>query len=79
MLDVSRHTEMDKEVPPALELENQILASPANSEDALPFECLGDGLRRLGSGEPWVDDLDAFERPPFEARSQSRTDRLHLG
>ena len=79
MLDVPRHSEMDEEVPPALELENQILASPANSADALPFERLGDRLRRLGPGEPWVDDLDAFERPPFEARSQPRADRLHLG
>ena len=79
MLDVPGHTEMNEEVPPALELENQILASPANGDDALPFESLGDGLRRLGPCEPWVDDLDAFERPPLEARSQPRTDRLHLG
>ena len=79
MLDVPRHTEMDEEVPPALELENQILASSANSENALSFEGLGDGLRRLGPGEPCVDDLDAFECPSLQARSQPRTDRLHLG
>jgi hypothetical protein len=62
---------MNKEVPPTLELENQILSSPANLGDALPFERLGDGLRRLRPCEPWVDDLDAFERPSLEARRQA--------
>jgi hypothetical protein len=62
---------MNKEVSPALELENQILSSPANLGDAFPFERLGDGLRRLGSCKTWVDDLDAFERPPLEARGES--------
>src|SRR3954468_13391063 len=79
MLDVPRHPQVNKEVPPALEPENQILAPPRDGGDALALERGGDGIWWLGPGEPWVADLDTLERPPFQARREARPDRLDLG
>jgi hypothetical protein len=78
MLDVPRHAEMDKEVPPALERENQILASATDGGYSLALETLGDRLRWLRPGQAWVCDLDALEPAAFESRGQPRPDRLNF-
>jgi hypothetical protein len=78
MLDVPCHAEMDKEVPPALEGENQILASATDGGYSLALESLGDCLRWLRPGQAWVCDLDALECAAFEPRRQPRPDRLDL-
>jgi hypothetical protein len=70
---------MDEEVPPALELDNQILAAPVQAADSFALELAGYEVGRLGPGEPRVGDLDALERATNEARLQASADRLDLG
>jgi hypothetical protein len=69
---------MDQEVPPALELDNQILAATPQPSDSLSLELARDDLGRLGSREPRIDDLDALEPPTHEARLQMPANRLDL-
>jgi hypothetical protein len=67
---------MDKEVPPALERENQILAAAANVYDAFASQRGCDRFRRLRAGEARVGDLDALERAAGERRRKPGADRL---
>jgi hypothetical protein len=69
---------MDEEVPPAFELDNQILAATAEPTDSLALELVCDQLGRLGPGESGIGDLDLLERPAHEARLEAAPDRLHL-
>lgn len=78
VLDVARHTKVDEEVPPALELDNQIFAATANGADLLAFELGGHQLGRLGSRKPRVDDHHALEGTAGEARLEPGTNRLDL-
>ena len=78
VLDVARHTKVDDEVPPALELDNQIFAATSNGADLLAFELGGHQLRRLGSRKPRVDDHHALEGAAGEARLEPGTNRLDL-
>jgi hypothetical protein len=70
---------MDEEVPPALELDNQILAATAEPIDSLALELGCDHFGWLRPGEPGIDDLDVLERPADETRLEAAADRLHLG
>jgi hypothetical protein len=70
---------MDEEVAAALELENQILAAPGQSRDALAFESGGNRFGRLGARHARVDDLDVFQPATLEARSQPGANGLDLG
>jgi hypothetical protein len=79
MLDGPRHAQMDEEVPPARELDNQILAASSDRSDLLALERGRHGFGRLGPGQPRVDDLDALEAPAHEPWLEMRPDRLHLG
>src|SRR6185369_13128073 len=76
---VPRHAEMDKEVSPALERENQILPAPPYGGYSLALELGRDRLGRLRTSKSRVDDLDVLETPTLEPRSQSRADCLDLG
>jgi hypothetical protein len=78
VLHVARHTKVDEEVPPALELDNQILAATANGADLLAFELGGHQLGRLGSREPRVGYHHTLESAAGEARLESGTNRLDL-
>ena len=78
VLDAARHTKVDEEVPPALELDNQILAPTANGADLLAFELGGHELGRLGSRKPRVGDHHALEGAAGEAGLESGTNRLDL-
>jgi hypothetical protein len=69
---------VDEEVPPALELDNQIFAATANGADLLAFELGGHQLGRLGSRKPRVDDHHALEGTAGEARLEPGTNRLDL-
>src|SRR5919108_4912274 len=78
MEDVPRHPQVDEEVPPALEGENQILAAPAHVGDPLALERLGDGLRRLGPRYPRIEDPDDRESPPGQGGGEPGADGLDL-
>jgi hypothetical protein len=67
---------MDEEVTPALELDNQILAAAADRPNLLALEGGRDRLRRLGSRESRVGDLDTLEPAPRETRLEPGADRL---
>jgi hypothetical protein len=79
MLERARHPQMNKEVPPALESDNQILAATAHLADALTLERGRDELGGLWSRQPWVADRDALETAPCQRRGEPLTDRLDLG
>jgi hypothetical protein len=79
MLHIPRHSQVDEEVAPALELQNQILAPPTDRSDALAFERGGNGLGWLGPGQARVVDEHALERSTGERRFEPRADRLDFG
>jgi hypothetical protein len=79
VLDVAGHAEMDEEVPATLELDDQILAAPAQAADSFALELACHEVGGLGPGEPRVGDLDALEPATNEARLQASADRLDLG
>jgi hypothetical protein len=79
MEDVSRHAQVHEEVTPALERENQILATAPYVGDPLALEGGGDRVRRLRPRQPRIEDLDAFEPPTRQAACKSRANRLDLG
>jgi hypothetical protein len=70
---------MDEEVPPALELDNQILAAATKAVDPLTLELGGDDLGRLGPRQPRIGDLDLFEASADEGWLEASADRLHFG
>ena len=79
VLEAARHAEVDDEMAPTLELEDQVLAAPAKVADDLAFECRRDQFGRLGPGQPWIVDGDRFEPAADEAGRQPRADRLDFG
>jgi hypothetical protein len=79
MLDVPGHSQMNEEVPPALEFDNQILAATPYGTDLLSFESGSHYLRRFGARQAWIGDDDPFEPATRQARRQSLADRLDLG
>jgi hypothetical protein len=79
MLDVPRHSQVDEEVAPTLELKNQILPAPANRSDTLAFERGGNRLRWLGPSQARIVDEHALERPARQRRLEAGADRFDLG
>jgi hypothetical protein len=70
---------VDEEVTAARQLENDILATPADADDALPTELGGDGGGRPGRCEARVEDGDVLEAASLERRGEGAADRLDLG
>jgi hypothetical protein len=54
---------VNEEVATALEREHQILPATAYVDDPLALEVGGHSLRRLGTGEPRIRDLNSLEPP----------------
>ena len=79
MLEVPGHAEMNKEVPPALELDNQILAAPTDVADTFTLERGCDRLGRIRAREPGVGDDDPVEPATGQARGKPGPDRLDFG
>ena len=79
MLERTCHAQMNEEVTPAFESDNQILATTAHLTHALSFQRGGDKLRRFGPRQPRVADRDALETATGQRRREPLTDRLDLG
>jgi hypothetical protein len=69
---------MDEEVPPALELDNQILAAASEAAHPFALELAGDDFGGLGPREPRIGDLDVLERPADETGLEPSANRLDL-
>ena len=76
---VPRHSEVDQQNSTGIESDNQILASPIDGGDALPFQLDGHtgGVER--ASETRIEDLDALQAPAHECRLEPRADGLYLG
>ena len=76
MLDVAGHTQVDEEVPPALELDNQIFPATTDRTDPFALQLGGYGLGRLGASEPGIRDLDPLEPSAGQPWCKPRADGL---
>jgi hypothetical protein len=74
----SGHAEVNQESATRLEPDNQILAAALQCGNALAFELRRDGERLEWAHEPWVGDVDLFERAADDVRLERETDRLDL-
>ena len=75
----SRHPEVNQEHEPALEPDNQILATAIERCDALALQLGRDGGGVERTDEPAVMDLDPVEAAPDEHRLEPAAYRLDLG
>ena len=78
MQDGSRNPQVNEEVPPALERDNQILASPTNVGDAFALERSCHELGRLRPRQPGIEDHDPLDPLPRQPRREPGADRLDL-
>jgi hypothetical protein len=77
--DVPGHPQVNEEVPPAFEDDNQILASSAHVGYPLPLEGSRHRLGRFGPRQPGIADLDPLERSSRQPRREQRANRLDFG
>jgi hypothetical protein len=70
---------MNKEVPPAREDDNQVLAATANVGDVLTVELVSDRLGRLWPGQPAVEDRHPLEGSAAQDGSKGAAYGLDLG
>src|SRR3954452_14999571 len=76
---VPGHAQVHEQRGAVVELGDEVLAAAAERLDADALQAGGDGLGRLGIGQPVVEYLYLGERSPAEVREQPAPDRLDLG
>ena len=76
---VAGHAQVDEQRGAVVELDDQVLAAPAERLDAHALQPRGHRLGRLRIGQAVVEHLDLGERAAAEVREQPPPHRLDLG
>jgi len=70
---------VDEQEDLVLQLEDEVLAPPAEPLDAPALDGVDQLLRRTRQRPPRVEDLDALQDAPLDVGRELTTDRLDLG